>query len=209
MSDLARCICGVACVSFGIAVVQAQKSDSPAPAVENTCEALFHAGRYEATFTSGPMFSPFLATQNRPTINYTLSEFQLGYMLTDVKHSGWFRGNFQIAGEGFAGGVFEGEGGYVSGLTVWLRYNFVPKDWRVVPYAQAGMGLTFTDIDRNMVGETFNFNLDLGVGARCFIAHNWSVNLEYRYQHISNANIGRRNVGINAHGPMLGLSYFF
>jgi hypothetical protein len=36
-----------------------------------------------------------------------------------------------------------------------------------------------------------------------------SVNLEYRYQHISNANLAHRNLGVNAHGPMLAVSFFF
>jgi hypothetical protein len=35
------------------------------------------------------------------------------------------------------------------------------------------------------------------------------LNLECRYQHISNANTGKHNLGINAIGPLLGVSYFF
>jgi len=49
--------------------------------------------------------------------------------------------------------------------------------------------------------ETQLFNSLLG--------RNWALNLEYRYQHISNANIGPKNLGINASGPFLGASCFF
>jgi hypothetical protein len=35
------------------------------------------------------------------------------------------------------------------------------------------------------------------------------LNVECRYQHISNANLSRHNIGINADGPMIGLSHFF
>ena len=63
-----------------------------------------------------------------------------------------------------------------------------------------------TDIDRGIVGQRFNFNL--GVEARYFVAKSWAINLEYRYQQISNANLGHRNLGINAYGPILGYPSF-
>jgi opacity protein-like surface antigen len=173
-------------------------------------EHLFERGRFEAAFNNGPLFSPFLATKNRPTINYTISEVQLGYMLRDLKGPGWLRGNLELAGEGFGSALFQGQGSYVAGATGWLRYNFAPRPgWRLIPYAQAGAGIVWTDLDRRMVGQDFNFNLDLGVGLRYLISRHWSLNLEYRFQHISNANLNRRNIGLNANGPLLGVSYFF
>ncbi len=131
-------------------------------------------------------------------------------MLGDVKARAWWRGNFEVAGEGFGSAIFEGPGGYIAGGTLWLRYNFVPKcSCGFVPYFQAGGGGVSTDIDRGIVGQPFNFNLDLGVGVRYLAGRNWSISLEYRYQHISNADLGVRNLGINAGGPILGVSYFF
>lgn len=94
-----------------------------------------------------------------------------------------------------------------GGATVWLRYNFVPRQSRFASFVQAGAGLTATDLNRRLVGE--DFNLDLGAGVRYRLSSHWSVNLEYRYQHISNANMADRNLGVNAHGPMLAVSYFF
>ena len=130
-------------------------------------------------------------------------------MLGGVKGTGWWRGNFEVVGEGFGSGIYEGPGSYIAGATVWLRYNFVRPTCRLVPYVQAGAGLTSTDIDRGLVGEPFNFNLELGVGVRYFLSERWALALEYRYQHISNANIGAENVGINAQGPILGVSFLF
>src|SRR6266853_4294075 len=121
-------------------------------------EGLFEHSRYEATLTSGVLFSPFLATGGRPTINYTITEVQFGYMLSDVKGHGWLRGNFELVGEGFGSAIFEGSGSFIAGITVWMRYNFAPPGWRLVPFAQAGMGLTSTDIDHKYVGQPFNFN---------------------------------------------------
>src|SRR2546422_8852583 len=76
---------------------------------------LFIGGRREAGFGSGVLFSPFVATRHRPTINYTITELQLGYMLSDVKEAGWLRGNWELAGDGFGSAVFEGPGSYVTG----------------------------------------------------------------------------------------------
>jgi opacity protein-like surface antigen len=173
-------------------------------------ERLFDSGRYEAAVTSGVLFSFSPPGHDHPPINYTTSGLQLGYMLGDVKGDGWWRGNFELAGEGFGNAIFEGEGSYIAGCTLWLRYNFVPRNSTgLVPYAQAGAGFVSTDIDHSIVGQPFNFNLDLALGARYFVGRNWALSLEYRYQHISNAGLNDRNVGINAHGPVLGVSYFF
>lgn len=202
----------IAATSFvlNLQLSQANGAGNQAPdAGAFSIDTLFGQGRYEASFNNGVFFSPYIATYNRPTINYTITEIQLGYMLTEFRDTGFFRGNFEVLGEGFGSGIFAGPGSYIAGLTVWARYNFVRPGCRLVPYLQAGAGLVSTDIDRGIVGQPFNFNLDLGAGVRWFIRPRWALNLEYRYQHISNANTGKRNLGINAQGPILGVSYLF
>src|SRR5262245_48688316 len=73
----------------------------------------FQRGRWEAAFSSGVLFSPPLPDHNRPDLNYSLSEMQLGWMLTDVKEWGCFRGNLEITGKTFGGAIFEGRGSYL------------------------------------------------------------------------------------------------
>jgi hypothetical protein len=172
-------------------------------------KGLFEGANYELAFNNGVLFSPFVASHERPTINYTMTEIQFGLMLSDVKGHGVFRGNFELVGEGFGSAIWQGPGSYIAGMTIWIRYNFVPPGWRFIPYAQAGLGLTTTDIDRQIVGQPFNFNLNLGVGTRYLLSEHWAVSLEYRFQHISNADTAPHNLGINAHGPILGVSYLF
>ena len=172
-------------------------------------DSLFEKGDWEITLNSGALFSPFVAVNGRPTVNYSMTAVQIGKMLNNPSDDLWWRGNWEFVGELFAGTIFKGHGNYLAGNTLWLRYNFLPENCRIKPFAQAGMGLVFTDVDRRLVGQDFNFNLELGVGFRYFISRNWSANFEYRYQHISNANISDKNVGVNAQGPMLGISYYF
>jgi lipid A 3-O-deacylase len=169
----------------------------------------FQHDRYEMTLMSGAMFSPIGADKGRSTENYSLTGLQFGWMLTDADTGGWLRGNWEISLEAMGGEVFSGKGTYIVGGTLWFRYNFVQPNWRVVPYLQAGGGAEALDMDRNLIGETFNFNLDVATGARYFVSPNWAVNLECRYQHLSNAKISKHDIGINAVGPMIGISYFF
>jgi opacity protein-like surface antigen len=193
-------------VGFLLACTRALAADY---ASQSDSTDLFQHGKYEIALNSGPMFSPIGATHNRPTLNYTLSELQLGWMVTEVNHSTWLRGNFELAGELMGGTVFEGVGSYMIGTTLWGRYNFVQSNWRLVPYVQAGAGILATDMDPVLVGEKFNFNLNFGVGVRYFVAPNWALSAECRYQHISNATLGEHDLGINAVGPIIGLSHFF
>ena len=169
----------------------------------------FRSGQWEASFAAGPLFSPMVLPKNRPVVNYALGSLQLGYMLTSPEGGGLFRGNLEFVPEGFGAGVFGGDGSYVAGGTFWMRYNFVTPGSRLVPYAQAGVGFTFMDIDHRYDGQNFNFNVDAAAGLRWFFSERWAMNLEYRFQHISNANMGQHNIGINADGPMLGVSWFF
>jgi len=196
---------------LGLRLAAAGEGDAGGPAAEaSSQDQLFTGGRFEAALNSGAMFSFSGPSQNRSPINYTFTGVQLGYMLWDVRGDGWLRGNVELAGEGFGNAIFEGDGSYISGGTLWVRYNLVPQHSHgLVPYAQAGGGFVSTDINHGIVGQPFNFNLGLALGARYFVGHNWALSLEYRYQHISNADLNKHNLGINAHGPILGVSYFF
>jgi opacity protein-like surface antigen len=173
-------------------------------------DALFSSGRWEPALISGPLFSPYGSPRARPTLNYITGGAQLGYMLDDARdRKHFFRGNFELVPEGSGAWVFGGEGHYLASGTLWLRYNVVPEHSRWIPYFQAGGGFTLTDANRFLVGENFNFNVDGAFGLRYLIASHWTMSLEYRYQHVSNADLSTHNVGINSQGPVLGVSYFF
>lgn len=172
-------------------------------------DSVFQKGTWELGLNSGILFSPFFDIATHRTINYTTTGIQAGYMLTDSRGSGWRRGNIELLGEAFGGGIVSGRGNYTAGFALALRYNFIPESWRVVPFAQIGLGAEFTDIDTRLLGQRFNFNLDAALGMRWFVASRVSLNLEYRYQHISDADQTKLNVGINAHGPVVGVSWYF
>jgi lipid A 3-O-deacylase len=193
---------------FSIPLVLVCASAAGADAT-NDLSNYFNREHHDVTLMSGTMFSPIGADQHRSREYYTLSGLQFGWMLTDVGDGGWPRGNWELSLEAMGGKVFSGKGSYVVGGTLWARYNFIQPNWRVVPYLQGGVGAEATDMDRRLVGQTFNFNLDIAAGMRCFVARNWALDLECRYQHLSNGTLAKHDVGINAVGPMIGVSYFF
>lgn len=170
----------------------------------------FDKGEREISAGAGIFISPFGATHNRPTENYAGPIAQIGYMLNSLGSDveGW-RGNFEVAGELFGGGIFKGKGHYVGNATFWLRYNLIPPHCKLVPYFQVGAGVTFTDADQSSFGQVFNFNEGVAVGVRYFITPRCSVNGEYRLHHISNAGLAEHNLGINAQGAVVSVSWYF
>jgi Lipid A 3-O-deacylase (PagL) len=191
------------------ATLNAIAGEDDQPSNTFSLEDRFAPGEFELKTTGGAYFSPFGTPKSRPVINYTFAAVQIGYMLDQPSDMAFWRGNFEIAVEGFGSRIFDGPGSYITGMTLWGYYNFVPRGCRFVPFVEGGAGVTLTDIDHDIVGENFNFNLNLGAGVRYFISSSWSVNLEYRYQHISNAGLGDHNLGINAQGGFLSVSWLF
>jgi opacity protein-like surface antigen len=169
----------------------------------------FRYGFHEVSVGSGVYFSNIVRGSDRPNINYAIGYARVGFMAMDPQELGFFRGNLEIAPELFGADIYDGPGSYIAGGTLWFRYNFIPKGWKVLPFVELGGGLTDQDLPHNYDGKDFNFNLDAGVGMRYFIRPKCSVELEYRFQHISNADIWDHNVGSNASGPTAGISLFF
>jgi hypothetical protein len=171
----------------------------------------FRSGLHEATVGGGFEMTCITGT-GRPIVNYAMGYADAGYFLYDVLGSGFFRGNAEVLLEGFGSSIYESTsagGNYIAGASLYLRYNFVPKGWRLIPYIEGGAGLTSMDINHNYDGMNFNFNLDLGAGARFLVTHSCSINLEGLFQHISNADLGAHNIGLNSLGPRLSVSFFF
>ncbi len=80
---------------------------------------------------------------------------------------------------------------------------------RVRPVLRIGAGMVFTN-RAVPVGETrYNFSLFAGGGLEFEVARGRSLTLEYRLHHISNADTGFRNPGINAHTVGFGVAWAF
>jgi hypothetical protein len=78
-----------------------------------------------------------------------------------------------------------------------------------VPFLDAGVGGTLTDIGRPDLGSLGEFNGQIGPGLHYFWRDNMAFTLQYRYMHTSNAGIQSPNQGVNEHICYLGISWFF
>ncbi len=176
-----------------------------------TLDDRFNRGLREASVGGGFMMT-CITGEGRPIVNYAMGYVNVGYFFYDPAGSGFFRGNLEVLPEVFGAGIYESPtagGNYIAGATLYLRYNFIQKNWWCVPYLQGGAGLTSMDINHGYDGMNFNFNLDAGAGARFLVARNWSINAEVLFQHISNADTADHNIGLNSIGPRLSASFSF
>jgi hypothetical protein len=171
----------------------------------------FRAGAKEIELRGGALFSISGNDRRRPVLNYASEAVRIGWMLDDVRGSGFFRGNTELLGEVFGGEVIKGPGNGLGGGQLILRYNFVQPGLRLVPYAQIGGGGLYNDIYhqpvQHRIGEGFEFILHAAVGVRWYVNDRLAFSLEGDYRHISNAGLASRNSGLNSAGATLGVNY--
>ncbi len=170
--------------------------------------------RLSLQLVSGSIFSTKFPNGHAHTLDYWQTNLRLGWALNQPRpENSLFRGNFEALLEITGSSIYRGPGSYLLGATALLRYNFVQPAARFNPYVQAGVGFVYNDVYRDesedAVGQSFEFTPQASVGFRYFIRPNWSLDAEAMFHHISNANLARRNDGINAFGGFIGVTYFF
>jgi opacity protein-like surface antigen len=95
----------------------------------------------------------------------------------------------------------------VGGSPIGAQVNFVHYR-RVEPFLTSGGGFLY--FNHQMFGAThFNFTAQLGGGVQLFTpSRRAALDIGYKYHHISNANLGNRNPGMDSHMLFIGLSLF-
>ena len=94
----------------------------------------------------------------------------------------------------------------VGGSPIGAQVNFVHFR-RVEPFLTSGGGFLY--FNHRMFGTTqqFNFTAQLGAGVQLFTqSRRAAIDLGYKYHHISNANLGNQNPGLDSHMVFVGLS---
>jgi opacity protein-like surface antigen len=94
-----------------------------------------------------------------------------------------------------------GAGGSPIGAQINLFHSH-----RIQPFLTSGGGFLY--FDKRMFGATqFNFTAQLGAGVQMFTSRHHSIDFGYKYHHISNANLGRINPGMDSHMVFVGVSF--
>ena len=177
-------------------------------------DAIFHRGKLDLQVADGAVYSLQYSCVRRPNIYYTVTAVHLGYMVDSPHRGGTFlRGNDEFLLEAVGGAIFQGPGNALGGLSILYRRNFLAPGARLVPYLNLGAGGVYSDAYHDQVqkalGSRFEFDLQASVGLRCRLARRWTVDGEFAYRHLSNAHLADRNLGTNAIGGLLGVSYAF
>ena len=162
--------------------------------------------------TQGYYNSSFVPSPRKPIFAFAETDLQLGYMLP-VIGSSFYRGNFEGLADLFLWPSTRETSGVFGGGALGLHYNFVQPGWRFVPYIGGSMGLSgnnlYRDLNQRIIGGPFAFVLQANVGARYFINRHFGLIIEGGYQHVSNADIYPRNVGLNQTGGRFGVFCLF
>lgn len=130
--------------------------------------------------------------------------------ITDPVGSGWYRGQVSIGAEVVYLQFREPILTHGIGFTPKIKYTFVGLN-NIRPYLEFAGGPFWTDLAGNIPEESveFNFVLSAGIGISWFVTPQTSLNVGYRFQHISNAGIEYPNLGLNANLPFGGFSFYF
>ncbi len=133
-----------------------------------------------------------------------------GLVATDPIGASWYQGQVTIGGELLFTQYVEPLTTYLVALTPTVKYTFLTSN-RLRPYVEAGAGVVWTDLGDRIPekGSRFNFNIQVGAGLSYLVTPTASINLNYRFQHISNAGTAHPNHGIDAGMALVGLSKYF
>ena len=165
--------------------------------------------RFEVALESAYLFGAF-----DPPQNYQIgAEFLTGRVRWGVlDRDDWLRGFNQFYVSAMAEPIFEGIENHYFGLNFGMRYNFLPRGCRLMPYVSGGLGLGWIDSHPEVPGgqgQDFTFNILSAVGVSYQVNDHWSVSAGILYQHLSNGGQTDPNPSLNLFGPQLGVNCSF
>lgn len=134
---------------------------------------------------------------------------RIGIVLTDPLGSGWYQGNVELLVEPVYARFTKPFAADGAGASFVVKYNFLSFG-RWMPFWDAGAGIFWTNLAPRIPEQStqFEFGLETGPGVQYFVTDRITWTMGVRLHHISNANLGERNTGINGVLPYVGVSFF-
>lgn len=132
--------------------------------------------------------------------------YMAGFMGSAAWHlyqGGWARLDLRVEGE--LAYFWDYDTGWEFAVLPGLRLYL--GDYTLKPYLEGGVGPSFNSLSIEELGTAFNFVSYGGAGLRLGLSDGASVEMGYRFRHISNAGIDERNSGVNHHVIMLGMAW--
>ena len=135
--------------------------------------------------------------------------FRYGWILTEPHGPGFLRGRFEYAVDAVPVFVVFQPANTAYGAAInpfALKWNF-DAHGRIVPYAELGGGVLFTNVQVPSGTSTINFTTAGAVGVH-YLANKLTWSADVRFMHISNAGMQPANPGINTVQLRLGIGWF-
>ena len=135
---------------------------------------------------------------------------RVGVVATPEVGSGFYAGNLELLLEPLYAHYFEPFTATAAGGSVLFKYNFLGFG-RWMPFWDLGLGMLWTNLAPRIPEQStqFNFVLESGPGVQYFATERVALTLGVRFHHISNAQLGDRNKGLNSTLGYAGVSLFF
>ena len=135
---------------------------------------------------------------------------RVGVVVTPEVGSGFYAGNLELLLEPLYAHYFEPFTATAAGGSVLFKYNFLGFG-RWMPFWDLGLGMLWTNLAPRIPEQStqFNFVLESGPGVQYFATERIGLTLGVRFHHISNAQLGDRNKGLNSTLGYVGVSLFF
>ena len=166
---------------------------------------LFRQGRLEL----GLQMGGGLALQHEPRDASVFAVLpRVGYVFYEVPRDFYVPGSFEVVLQPSYLTVFQDRTAHVGGLASLLKYNF-RTGTNFTPFLEAGAGVSLATIRVPREGTTFNFILQTGVGLQYAISDRHVLSFQWLYHHLSNADTGDHNLGLNTSLFLLGFSTLY
>jgi len=188
------------------------ETEGPAPIASQTTSPQsapsFWANRSRFTFGMQVGYSVEDAIpRNISHINLLIFQPAIGFIAWDSPRSRLPLSRFEVVQEGFLGNAVH-PGGRITGTTLLFRLDGKPHR-RVVPFFDFGAGALNTTLNNRvpeLTGHT-QFMPQGGPGIQYFFKPQRAFVIQYRYMHMSNADLQLPNHGFNANMITLGFRW--
>jgi hypothetical protein len=200
--------------------------ENPAPSVDRPDfnQDIYYRNKLEFSYELGylpynvPLIFDFLVGSRYTTwpLKYTLvpNILSLRWHVTGIDGPSILRGNTDFTFSGSFTAIPRGAETRYAAFDFGIRRNFIPRNWRVVPYYEMRGGVG--DINAKgpdgvlyAQGQDLTFTLMVGSGARWNFNPKYSVEFGATYMHVSNAYMSEPkypDFGINVWGPIIGFN---
>ncbi len=135
---------------------------------------------------------------------------RFGRFLTDELGKGsWYQGRHEVMVELPLHVAVDHDGRIMTGAYLLGSYKLTGLAGRqLYPYVFGGGGVLYVDLGLPNMGSRLDFNYQGGGGVQYLVRKDMAIQAEYRYHHVSNANIATPNEALNSSKFLIGVSFY-